>query len=77
MAGDGQQAQTFCDEATGLIDQLTDDALARRLESARLAGSVHVPIAPRRRNETDDSPRGRRRWLAARFARRRRRRVDQ
>jgi predicted ATPase/DNA-binding CsgD family transcriptional regulator len=33
MAGDGEQAQRHCDEATELVDQLTDDEAARRLNT--------------------------------------------
>jgi ATP/maltotriose-dependent transcriptional regulator MalT len=31
VAGDGERAQTHCDEATKLVDELSDDELARRL----------------------------------------------
>jgi ATP/maltotriose-dependent transcriptional regulator MalT len=33
MAGDGDQAQTHCDEATELVDQLSDDEVAQRLNT--------------------------------------------
>jgi len=33
LAGAGEQAQTHCDEATELIDELTDEELARRLDA--------------------------------------------
>lgn len=40
MAGDGQAAQAHCDEATELIDELTDEELARRLDAlAHLTGA--------------------------------------
>jgi DNA-binding CsgD family transcriptional regulator len=40
MAGDGEQAQTHCDEATELVDQLSDEEVARRLNTlAHLVGA--------------------------------------
>lgn len=40
VAGDGQLAQVHCDEATQLVDQLTDEELARRLDAlAHLTGA--------------------------------------
>jgi ATP/maltotriose-dependent transcriptional regulator MalT len=33
MAGDGEQAQTHCDEATELVDELSDEEAARRLNT--------------------------------------------
>jgi DNA-binding CsgD family transcriptional regulator len=40
VAGDGQQAQTHCDEATELIDELSDEELAERLNAlAHLASA--------------------------------------
>jgi predicted ATPase/DNA-binding CsgD family transcriptional regulator len=33
MAGDGEQAQAHCDEATELVDQLSDEEAARRLNT--------------------------------------------
>jgi ATP/maltotriose-dependent transcriptional regulator MalT len=40
MAGDGAQAQTHCDEATELVDQLSDEEVARRLNTlAHLVGA--------------------------------------
>ena len=33
MAGDGQQAQAHCDEATELVDELSDEEAARRLDA--------------------------------------------
>jgi DNA-binding CsgD family transcriptional regulator/tetratricopeptide (TPR) repeat protein len=40
MAGDGERAQTHCDEATELVDQLSDEEVARRLNTlAHLVGA--------------------------------------
>jgi ATP/maltotriose-dependent transcriptional regulator MalT len=40
MAGDGEQAQRHCDEATALVDQLSDEEVARRLNTlAHLVGA--------------------------------------
>lgn len=40
MAGDGEQAQMHCDEATELVDQLSDEEVARRLNTlAHLVGA--------------------------------------
>jgi ATP/maltotriose-dependent transcriptional regulator MalT len=40
MAGDGEQAQTHCDEATELVDELSDEEVARRLNTlAHLVGA--------------------------------------
>jgi DNA-binding CsgD family transcriptional regulator len=40
MAGDGEQAQTHCDEATELVDRLSDEEAARRLDAlAHLTGA--------------------------------------
>ena len=33
MAGDGEQAQAHCDEATELVDELSDEEVARRLNT--------------------------------------------
>jgi DNA-binding CsgD family transcriptional regulator/tetratricopeptide (TPR) repeat protein len=33
VAGDGEWAQQYCDEATELVDELADDVLARRLDA--------------------------------------------
>jgi ATP/maltotriose-dependent transcriptional regulator MalT len=40
MAGDGEQAQAHCDEATELVDRLSDEEVARRLNTlAHLVGA--------------------------------------
>jgi DNA-binding CsgD family transcriptional regulator len=40
MAGDGERAQAHCDEATELVEQLTDEEVARRLNTlAHLVGA--------------------------------------
>jgi DNA-binding CsgD family transcriptional regulator len=40
LAGDGEQAQTHCDEATELVDELSDEELARHLDAlAHLASA--------------------------------------
>jgi hypothetical protein len=40
FAGDGEQAQTLCDQATELVDKLSDQELARRLNAlAHLASA--------------------------------------